>query len=86
MASGCSTRSRLTSTESPKITGCKARTDLPYLVKDAGMSILLSEQNMRSALKLIDSAYMIDNGLIRFSGTIAELEANERVEKRCLMA
>ena len=54
-------------------------------LKDAGMSILLSEQNIRSALKLIDGAYVIDNGRIRFSGTVAELEANEEVKKQYLM-
>lgn len=54
-------------------------------LKDAGMSILLSEQNIRSALKLIDRAYVIDNGRIRFSGTVAELEANEEVKKQYLM-
>jgi branched-chain amino acid transport system ATP-binding protein len=54
-------------------------------LKDAGISILLSEQNVRSALKLIDRAYVIDNGCIRFSGTVAELESNEEVKTRYLM-
>ncbi len=54
-------------------------------LKDAGISILLSEQNVRSALKLINRAYVIDNGNIRFEGTVAELEANEEVKKKYLM-
>ncbi|HOJ43493.1 MAG TPA: ABC transporter ATP-binding protein [Syntrophorhabdaceae bacterium] len=54
-------------------------------LKDAGISILLSEQNIRSALKLIDRAYIIDNGRIRFEGTASELDANEEIKKKYLM-
>lgn len=54
-------------------------------LKDAGISILLSEQNIRSAMKLIDRAYIIDNGYIRFEGTASELDANEEVKKKYLM-
>ncbi|MCX8111177.1 MAG: ABC transporter ATP-binding protein, partial [Syntrophorhabdaceae bacterium] len=54
-------------------------------LKKAGISILLSEQNIKSALKLIDRAYIIDNGRIRYEGTASELDANEEVKKRYLM-
>ena len=54
-------------------------------LRDAGISILLSEQNVKSAMKLIERAYVIDNGRIRFEGTVAELEANEEVKKKYLM-
>ena len=54
-------------------------------LKATGISLLLSEQNVRSALKMIDRAYVIDNGRIRFEGTVAELEANEEVKKKYLM-
>jgi branched-chain amino acid transport system ATP-binding protein len=54
-------------------------------LRDSGISILLSEQNVKSAMKLIDRAYVIDNGHIRFEGTIAQFEANEEVKKRYLM-
>lgn len=54
-------------------------------LKEAGISILLSEQNIRSALKMIGRAYVIDNGHIRFEGTVAELEADEEVKKKYLM-
>jgi branched-chain amino acid transport system ATP-binding protein len=54
-------------------------------LRGAGISILLSEQNIRSALKMIDRAYVIDNGRIRFEGTVAELEDNEEVKKKYLM-
>ena len=54
-------------------------------LRDAGISILLSEQNIKSALKLVNRVYVIDNGRIRFEGTVAELEANEEVKKKYLM-
>ena len=54
-------------------------------LRDAGISILLSEQNVRSALKIISKVYVIDNGRIRFEGTVAELEATEEVKKKYLM-
>jgi len=54
-------------------------------LKDIGISILLSEQNVRSALRMISRAYVIDNGRIRFEGTVAKLEANEEVKKKYLM-
>jgi len=54
-------------------------------LRDAGISILLSEQNIKSALKMISRAYVIDNGRIRFQGTVAELEADEEVKKKYLM-
>jgi branched-chain amino acid transport system ATP-binding protein len=54
-------------------------------LRDAGISILLSEQNVRSALRMIERAYVIDNGRIRFEGTVEELEAHEEVKKKYLM-
>lgn len=54
-------------------------------LKETGLSILLSEQNIRSALRMIDRAYVIDNGHIRFEGTVSALEANEEVKKKYLM-
>ncbi len=54
-------------------------------MKDAGISILLTEQNVKSALKLIKRVYVIDNGRIRFEGTRADFEGNEEVKKKYLM-
>jgi branched-chain amino acid transport system ATP-binding protein len=54
-------------------------------MREAGISILLSEQNVKSALKLINRVYVIDNGRIRFKGTVADLEANEEIKKKYLM-
>ncbi|MGZ6220759.1 MAG: ABC transporter ATP-binding protein [Syntrophales bacterium] len=54
-------------------------------LKGAGISILLSEQNVKSAMRMITRAYVIDNGRIRFAGTLDEFDANEEVKKKYLM-
>ncbi len=54
-------------------------------LKAEGLSILLSEQNLRSAMKLVDRAYVIDNGRIRYHGTANELENNEEIRRMHLM-
>ena len=54
-------------------------------LKEAGISILLSEQNLKSSLRLIDRAYIIDNGRIRYQGTVTELEDNEEIKRMHLM-
>jgi branched-chain amino acid transport system ATP-binding protein len=54
-------------------------------LKDAGISILLSEQNVKSAMKLIDRVYVIDNGQMRFEGSLADFKANEDIKKKYLM-
>jgi len=54
-------------------------------LKEAGISILLSEQNVKSAMKLISRVYVIDNGRIRFEGLLADFEANEEIKKKYLM-
>jgi branched-chain amino acid transport system ATP-binding protein len=54
-------------------------------LRDAGISILLSEQNVKSAMRLVSRVYVIDNGRIRFDGSVADLEANEEIKKKYLM-
>jgi branched-chain amino acid transport system ATP-binding protein len=54
-------------------------------LRETGISILLSEQNVKSALKLISRVYVIDNGRIRFEGVLADFEANEEIKKKYLM-
>ncbi|HLN91980.1 MAG TPA: ATP-binding cassette domain-containing protein, partial [Patescibacteria group bacterium] len=54
-------------------------------LKGEGISILLSEQNLKSSLRLIDRAYIIDNGRIRYQGTAKELEDNEEIKRMHLM-
>jgi branched-chain amino acid transport system ATP-binding protein len=54
-------------------------------LKREGMTILLSEQNLRFATHLSDRAYVIEKGAIRYEGTVEELRGNEAVMHRYLM-
>jgi branched-chain amino acid transport system ATP-binding protein len=48
------------------------------------MPILLAEQNARFALSIADRGYVIDKGIIRYTGTRADLLSNEEVQSRYL--
>ena len=54
------------------------------VIKKEGMTVLLSEQNTKFALKHADRAYIVDNGSIKFEGSIAQLAQNEEIKKRYL--
>ena len=52
--------------------------------KTAGLTVLLSEQNLHFAKLVSDKAYIIESGEMRYEGTIAELEANAEVREKYL--
>ena len=54
-------------------------------LKEAGLTILFSEQNVRFSLSIADRAYVIDKGRIKYHGSIQELSANEEVKRNYLM-
>lgn len=54
------------------------------MLKDEGVAILLSEQNLHFAQQVGDRAYIIEKGRIQFAGTMAELNANEQVREQYL--
>jgi branched-chain amino acid transport system ATP-binding protein len=54
-------------------------------LRDEGLTILLAEQNVRSALRVSDRGYIIDNGEIRYQGSIKELRENEEIRKKYLL-
>ena len=54
-------------------------------LRASGLTVLLAEQNVRSTLKLSDRGYIIDNGQIRYEGSIEELRGNEEVRKKYLL-
>jgi branched-chain amino acid transport system ATP-binding protein len=54
-------------------------------LRDKGLTVLLAEQNQRVALKLSDQGYVIDNGVIRYHGSIKDLRDNEEVRKKYLL-
>ncbi|MGP1679286.1 MAG: ATP-binding cassette domain-containing protein, partial [Burkholderiales bacterium] len=46
-------------------------------LKQEGLCVLLSEQNLHFANLVADRAYIIEKGHIRYQGSMAELAANE---------
>ena len=48
-------------------------------LKQEGLCVLLSEQNLHFANLVADRAYIIEKGHIRYQGTMAELAANNEV-------
>jgi len=53
-------------------------------LKKRGLSILLSEQNVGFAQAVSDRAYMLEKGQIRWAGTMAEVAANEEIQRNYL--
>jgi branched-chain amino acid transport system ATP-binding protein len=54
-------------------------------LKEAGLTVLLAEQNQRTALRLSDRGYIIDNGVIRYEGPIDALRDNEEIRRKYLL-
>ena len=63
----------------PKIVEDMANTILA--LKQEGLSVLLSEQNLHFARLVCDRAYVIEKGQVRFAGSMAELHANEDLRR-----
>ena len=61
----------------PVIVEQMARTILE--LKQEGLCVLLSEQNLHFANLVADRAYIIEKGHIRYQGTMAELAANNQM-------
>jgi branched-chain amino acid transport system ATP-binding protein len=48
------------------------------------LAILLVEQNVGQSLEIADRAYVMENGLIRFSGTPAQLLGSDELRRAYL--
>ncbi|MEW6644797.1 MAG: ABC transporter ATP-binding protein [Pseudomonadota bacterium] len=53
--------------------------DILVGLREAGVSILLVEQNARAALKIADQAYVMELGRVTAQGTPAEIAADQRL-------
>ena len=62
----------------------KALAGLVERLREEGVSILLSEQNVRFALRVAYRAYIIDSGHIRYEGTVNALRGEPEIMKRYL--
>jgi branched-chain amino acid transport system ATP-binding protein len=54
-------------------------------LRDTGLSILLAEQNVWSALGLSDRGYIIDGGVIVYEGNSEDLKNNDEIRKKHLL-
>jgi len=54
-------------------------------LREAGLTVLIAEQNVRSTLRISDRGYIIDNGQIRYHGSIEDLRDNEELRKKYLL-
>ena len=54
-------------------------------LKEMGVTILFSEQNIRFSLAIAERAYVINKGRIEYEGTIEELRRNEEIKQKYLM-
>jgi branched-chain amino acid transport system ATP-binding protein len=53
-------------------------------VKREGLSLLLTEQNLGFSRLVVERAYVVEKGAIRFAGTMAEFDARSDVRNAYL--
>ncbi len=58
--------------------------DMIVALKKEGLSVLLSEQNVAFASAVSDRACVLEKGQLKFSGTMAALDADEAVRRQYL--
>jgi branched-chain amino acid transport system ATP-binding protein len=58
--------------------------DMILALKSRGASILMSEQNIHFAALVADRAYVLEKGVLRYSGTMADLSVNDEIRRAYL--
>jgi len=53
-------------------------------VNEQGIAVLLIEQNVASALRVVGRAYVLESGRIALQGTAGELESNDDIRRTYL--
>ena len=53
-------------------------------LKNTGLTVVISEQNLYFAKLLSDRAYVIESGEIRYEGSITDLEADPELREKYL--
>jgi branched-chain amino acid transport system ATP-binding protein len=53
-------------------------------IREEGVSVLIAEQNSMFSLKLVDRAYVIENGVIEWQGSVNEISDDESLRNRYL--
>jgi branched-chain amino acid transport system ATP-binding protein len=60
---------------------CRQVFDLLSRINADGLTIVLAEQDVRAALSLARSAYVIEHGAVALSGPAGELSEDQRVRR-----
>lgn len=53
-------------------------------IRNQGVTLLISEQNVKFSLKIAQRVFIIDKGTIRYQGSVEDLKGNEEIKKRYL--
>jgi branched-chain amino acid transport system ATP-binding protein len=59
-------------------------TETIRMLKDEGLSVILSEQNLGFASRVSDRAAIIEKGQIRYEGTMEELQTDSEIQNAFL--
>jgi branched-chain amino acid transport system ATP-binding protein len=54
-------------------------------LKENGLTVLLAEQNQKVALSLSDRGYIIDNGQIKYEGSIESMRSDKEIRRKYLL-
>lgn len=60
-------------------------TDQVRHLKKMGLSILFAEQNIQFAMEISDRGYILEGGIVRYEGTISDLEQKPEIKEKYLM-
>lgn len=58
--------------------------EIIHQIKGQGVTLLVSEQNVKFSFKIAKKVYIIDKGTICYEGTVEDLKENEEVKKKYL--
>jgi len=58
--------------------------EIIHQIKNQGVTLLVSEQNVKFSLKIATQVYILDKGAICYQGSVEELKENAEVKKKYL--
>ena len=58
--------------------------DMVLSLKEKGVGVLISEQNLDFAYAVADRVYVLEKGQVKFSGTMQALRENTQVQENYL--
>jgi branched-chain amino acid transport system ATP-binding protein len=58
--------------------------EIIHQIKENGVTLLVSEQNVKFSFKIAQKVYIIDKGAIRYEGSVEDLKGNDEIKKKYL--